>query len=429
MIQKLKKKFILINMSLVFLVLLAVFGVLLISTYGQLQGQGHMILQVVLERGFQQEALGLEDTGEFPPPQDPPAITDSLREEGAPLIPTFLVWLDQEGEIVKLQENDFSSAQELSSEAVRAALENPRQTGVLAEQQLRFLKKETPEGMLIAFADRSNESYAMKRFLINSFCVGLGALAAFALISLFLSSWALKPVQAAWQRQKQFVADASHELRTPLTVILANMGILQEHKEETLAAQEKWVNNTVEEAKRMKKLVDDLLFLAKADASKTVSPKEEICFSDLTLQCVLSFEPVAFEQGIDLKTDIQPELTLWGCRGELQQLLMILLDNGGKYAGPDPSEPGKGPWIRVSLHKRQNRICLQVENSGECIPQEALPHLFERFYRVDSARTRTTGGSGLGLAIAKTIADEHQAQLAVTSKKHTGTCFSVCFPC
>lgn len=100
----------------------------------------------------------------------------------------------------------------------------------------------------------------MQRLLLTSLLVGIGGLTAFFVISLFLSAWALRPVERAWERQRQFVADASHELKTPLTVILANTGILLSHREDTINAQRQWVENTKEEAGRMKTLVDELLF-------------------------------------------------------------------------------------------------------------------------------------------------------------------------
>lgn len=108
-----------------------------------------------------------------------------------------------------------------------------------------------------AFADRSGEIRSMLSLVITSLLVGLGGLTAFFFISLFLSSWALRPVKRAWEQQRQFVADASHELKTPLTVILANTDILLAHKEESIARQEKWVAYIGDEARRMKGLVDD----------------------------------------------------------------------------------------------------------------------------------------------------------------------------
>lgn len=186
---------------------------------------------------------------------------------------------------------------------------------------------------------------------------------------------ALKPVKKAWEQQRQFVADASHELKTPLTVILANTGILLRHPDDTIMQQQKWVDSTKAEGERMKELIDHMLFLAKTDAD----------------QMPLSFSP------LDLND------TLWSC----------LL-----------------PFESVSLIRSQEtaEAVLSVHNQGEAIPAEDLPHIFERFYRVDASRSRSAGGYGLGLAIAKTIADRHKASLRVNSSAPEGTTFILRLP-
>ena len=124
-------------------------------------------------------------------------------------------------------------------------------------------------GIRLAFADTGGERRALSSLLLTSLLVGAGGLTAFFFISLFLSHWVLRPVKNAFEQQRQFIADASHELKTPLTVILANTNILSSHRTEPIEQQIKWVDSVHEEAQRMKRLVDDLLFLARADAGRT----------------------------------------------------------------------------------------------------------------------------------------------------------------
>lgn len=143
----------------------------------------------------------------------------------------------------------------------------------------------------------------------------------------------------------QFVADASHELKTPLTVILANAGIVEGHPDETVASQHKWISYIQEEAQRMKGLVEDMLFLAKHDDARQ-SAKTQVCnLSDLVTGCVLRFESVAFESGVELDSEIQPRLSIHGDLDCLERLVMILLDNAVKYAG----EAGR---VRLELQRR-----------------------------------------------------------------------------
>ena len=135
---------------------------------------------------------------------------------------------------------------------------------------------------------------------------------------------------------------------------------------------------------------------------------------------MLPFESVAFERGLTLESDIEPNLTVQGNEAQLRQAVGILLDNACKYAGP------KGR-ITVELKKEQNKPLLTVRNTGDPIPPEALPHLFERFYRLDQSRTRQTGGYGLGLAIADSICQRHQGHISAANEDE-GVTFHVTLP-
>ena len=174
-------------------------------------------------------------------------------------------------------------------------------------------------------------------------------------------------------------------------------------------------------AEQMKELVDDLLFLAKSDAARQPAARAETAMSEVALGCLLPFESVAFEAGVALKHRITPGLSLRGDEGQLRRLVMILLDNAVKYAGP-------GGTVTFTLERHQERLRLAVHNTGEPIPPEHLPHLFERFYRADAARNRSGGGYGLGLAIARSIVEGHHGRLTVTSTAAAGTTFTALLP-
>ena len=171
----------------------------------------------------------------------------------------------------------------------------------------------------------------------------------------------------------------------------------------------------------MRGLVEDMLFLAKNDAARAPLHPAELSMSELTMGCLLPFESVAFEAGVTLESRIEPGLSLRGDEAQLRRLVMILLDNAVKYAG-------EGGNVELTLSRQGDRLKLWVRNTGEPIPPEHLPHLFERFYRADSSRSRERGGYGLGLAIAQTIVDSHGGRLSVTSSAETGTCFTALLP-
>ena len=303
---------------------------------------------------------------------------------------------------------------------VLTASETERE-GYLREYQLRylFLPASTEHtSRSIAFLDVSGQVQDFERLIITLVIVGIIGELAFLLISIFLARFTIKPVKTAWEQQRQFVADASHELKTPITVILANTGILLKHRDDTIASQEKWVDYTKEEAERMKKLVEDMLFLAKSDMAKLPLEKQEVNFSDLVLNSLLSFESVAFEQGISLEQDIAQDLMLCGNEAQLRQLITILLDNACKYA----TEDGR---VKVTLSNKQEKLFLSVNNTGSYIPKEEQDRIFERFYRADESRVRKEGGYGLGLSIARSIAAAHKGKLTVASSEQDGTTFTV----
>lgn len=423
MIRKLRIKFILTNMALVSLVLIVVFAVLMASTSQRLAGQSMAAMRMSLEWGEDRDPPRFE----FSPSSE--AMPEKWENRGGGefqqvmMIPVFCVSLTEDGQVDAVYAQDsVSVSDQVLEEAVSQALESGTREGILNRLGLRYLVETGPDGKTrIAFADRSWERQNLQGLLLTSLLVGIGALLGFFLISLFLSKLATRPVEKAWEQQRQFVADASHELKTPLTVILANSGILLSHREDTVGAQVKWIEYIQEEARRMKGLVEDMLFLAKSDAARLPATRLPVDMSELTEGCLLPFESVAFEAGVTLESDIRPGLYVNGDEGQLRRLVYILLDNACKYAG-------SGGAVAVVLSRTSDRLKLTVRNTGPAIPPEHLEHLFERFYRSDSARTREAGGYGLGLAIAKAIVQSHRGQISVASSEAEGTVFTVLLP-
>ena len=258
--------------------------------------------------------------------------------------------------------------------------------------------------------------------------IEVATLAVFFVISLFFSRWALGPVARAWVQQRRFVADASHDLKTPLTVILANTSIALEHPERSVASQSQWLESTQHEAEAMQGLVGDLLELAKMDeeeaAASAGAPRanfEPVDLSDLVEGELLQFESVAFERGVQLEPYVQPGISLSGNKQRLRRLASTLIDNACKYVD-------EGGVVEVTLSETGKHAKLTVRNTGAPIAPEDLPHVFDRFYRADKARTSGAGGHGLGLAIARAIAEEHRGTLTVASTQEAGTTFTATLP-
>ena len=212
------------------------------------------------------------------------------------------------------------------------------------------------------------------------------------------------------------MSDASHELKTPLTVILSSTELAGGERDPEKTKQ--YVEGIRAESLRMKALVEDMLTLARTE-SGAKQTLDAVNLSDTVLESALAFEPVAFESGRELSYNIQPELTVRGSAVQLRRLADILLDNAMKYAAA-------GTPVGLLLRREGRGALLQVENRGETIPAEKLPHLFDRFYRVDESRTGGEG-FGLGLAIAQSIVQAHGGSIGCTSAEGI-TRFTVTLP-
>jgi signal transduction histidine kinase len=408
----LRRKFILVNMLLVSLVLLAVFAIQLFSAWRQNIAVTDAALQSTLlwgESGPDRWQVG------------GPSRPDEDSQQEMQRVATFCVVISPTGSTTLIENNVEISDDDLTA-ALTAALTSEDDQGDLTDLGLRWERSRSGGTIRVAFADTTWERSAMLQELLTAFLVLCAALVGFSLVSLFLSHWALRPTEESWRQQQQFVADASHELKTPLTVLLADVDILLAHPQDTIDSQHKWVEYIQDEALRMKGLVEDLLFLARGDAAtKTQLAAQSVGLSDLCWNCLLSFEPVAFEQGAELVGEVAPEVTVPGEPAQLRRLIAILLDNACKYCP-------RGGKVTLTLEKNGDRAALTVHNPGPAIPPEDLPHLFERFYRVDAARDRSTGGYGLGLSIAQSIAQRHRGKITVVSTQETGTAFTVTLP-
>ena len=298
---------------------------------------------------------------------------------------------------------------------VTAALSADADSGVLRTQHMRYFRLEGALTVRIAFMDSTFEQATLRALVRVCLLIGAAALLVLFGLSWLLSGFVTRPVARTWQNQQQFLSDASHELKTPLTVILSSADLL---KTSAQPEQRQYVDNISVESRRMKALVEDMLTLSRAESGRA-APFAPLDLSDLVTDAALRFEPVAFEAGHPLQYDIQNGASLSGDRQQLDQLLDILLDNAVKYAAKDAP-------IRLTLDISCKNAVLAVENPGDPIPPDKLPHLFDRFYRVDDARTGA-GSFGLGLAIAQQIVHRHKGIITAASDARA-TRFTVTLP-
>lgn len=221
------------------------------------------------------------------------------------------------------------------------------------------------------------------------------------------------------EREKQFVADVSHDLKTPLAVIAANNSILLEDPEAPVGSLKHWVDSTGQAARQMQALVDEMLTLAAAQRG-CEAPPVPIDFSDVVEKAALQLESVAYDKQVTLETELAAHVTVPGSAESLQRIAASLVENAIKY------EPAGGSvTVRLTAARRQAR--LEVRNGGSIIPPEALPHVFDRFYRGEKSRSPVEG-HGLGLAIVRQLTENLGGSITVHSDETEGTVFLVTLP-
>ena len=279
-----------------------------------------------------------------------------------------------------------------------------------------YIKKNTNQGSLVALADFTREMKTAGRMMLVSVGIYLLSIMISAAVAWFVAKRSVRPVQEAFETQKQFIADAGHELKTPVSVVAANADALSGE-----IGDNKWLNYIKSETNRMARLINDLLYLAKNDAGRMPLVYSSVDVSRVVEAAVLPFESIVYEQDKELELEIQ-EGVQWVCDGGgISQIVVILLDNAIKNSSA-------GAKIKVSLamegNRRGNRSqgkfgkshshpVITVYNQGEGLSEDEIKQIFKRFYRSDSSRTRTTGGCGLGLSIAQAIAQAHQGSIVV----------------
>lgn len=392
MLKKLRIKFICFTMALVFVMLTIIFGMVYGFTARNLQQDNLQQMHAVAGR---------------------PDLPGGKR----PMIPVpYLVVQQDSRGFWTAQGSDYYDLtdQAFLEELLQAVSHEEARDGVLKDYNLRYLRLDKPN-LKYVFMDITAEQATLNGLTRTCLIIGVLSLVLFFGLSLVLARWAVRPVEIAWDQQKQFIADASHELKTPLTVILTNAELLAEGNYPP-EEQKKFGQHILTMSHQMRHLVESLLELARLD---NVTPElQPMDLSKLAETVLLPFEPVLFEQELVLESRIVPGLWVRGSASHLRQLMEIFLDNAQKYAAAGT--------VTVSLDKAGNHALLQVENQGTPLTPEECKQIFRRFYRVDSARQRD-GSYGLGLSIAQTITQLHGGRIWAEGTE-TGNRFAVLLP-
>ena len=242
----------------------------------------------------------------------------------------------------------------------------------------------------------------------------------FLAISIRLSAVAVKPMDEAMAREKQFVADASHDLKTPLSVILANTAIVAENPDATVGSVRRWLDSTHDAAKRMQELISQMLKLADVERRDKVEFQDNVDLSSIATKAALEMDSVSYEKQVTLDARLPEECRIRGNADYLLRIVSSLLENALKY---EPS----GGRVLLTLTEEKHKAVLSVRNFGSRIPEEDLPHVFDRFYRSDKSRQHESGSFGLGLAITREMTEKLGGTITAVSTPETGTEFRCTF--
>ena len=384
MIKKLRIKFIFIHTLLTLCILLIVFGAL---TY-------YVEKSVARKQTDELHRLAGEP-GKKPLP-DGGGV--NMPDETRYITPYFSLEYLQDGTLEAVGNEGFKPADKKEQMTLyMRVMTEQEEEGVLKDYGLRYYRTRTPTGYKIYFAD-INGSRVIIRYLIYGFALlELMSLA----LTIPLSRWVVRPVEEAWKEQKQFVTDASHELKTPLTVIMSNAELL--HQPGYDEAQRRiFSENILTMSRQMRTLLDGLLQLARLDNVQNTADSRVLNYSALVEECILPFEPLFFERGLQFEAQIEKDVYVWGHDGTLRQCVEILLDNAQKYSASGT--------VKLRLCRSGRYASLTVENPTTEMDETECRKVFKRFYRRDEARS-PSGSYGLGLPIAQGIVLRHHGKI------------------
>jgi Signal transduction histidine kinase len=427
MFSKLRNKFLVLNMSITSGVIAAAFAFVYFITYSNVQSDIRDRLHAQPETQMRLKSGAPDKPGEQGLTK---TTTRHVAGEGANV---FHIEVDADGNIVNVD-----SLVDLPEEAYRQAAEtawsnkdghnaitlngrqwryeiSPIRIQVVREDGIPVVVEENKYS--ITFLDVTESNRTLVQLLTTLLLVGFATLIVIFAVSLYFANRAIKPIREAWEKQKQFVADASHELKTPLSIIRSNYDALMANREDKIQNQMKWLDYIRIGTDRMAKLVNDLLTLARTEDEHTPLRKVPFSVSKEVDDVICSMEATAADKAIRITRSIEPNIVASGDPDCIRQVVAILFDNAIKYTNP------KG-WIDVSLVRTNRHITFSISNSGPGISRQDLPRVFDRFFRADRSRTHENGSYGLGLAIARSIVVRMGGEIRVKSVENEFTTFS-----
>lgn len=391
MINRLRRKFIMIAMLSVTLVVLLMTVSINVFNYLSIDGALGDTLQMIHEnQGMIPQFSGVR-------PEKPP------RGQFTPETPYstryFVLYYSADGALNRADMKHIAAVRdEDTNRFLSIALSHGEGMGYTGDYKYYVTCIGESRYMAI-FLDCQRELHSIRTFALISLLVAAACVALVYILIWLFSKKAIEPTVKSAEKQKRFITDASHELKTPLTVIATSLKVL-----EMEVGRQKWIDKAQAQTEHMTRLVNDMVTLARLDEEKPPLRLVRFDISSVVAETADSFQDFAAAKGHALKTDITPGLS---CRGDayaIRQLVSILLDNAVKY-----TDSGGSIYLRLEGGKKS--VVLSASNPCVGLDATELDKLFDRFYRPDRSRSKQTGGFGVGLSIAQSIVQAHHGSL------------------
>ncbi len=387
MVKRIKRRFILLAMLALAATLLVTFG----SVYGALRRsvtkEADELIGIIALNGG---SLPYTDLRAF-----------GMNEETPYSTRYYVIWLDEDGAFLSsnMQHIAIGTAAQIRQQMTEI-LQRGKAKGYVGTSRYNVFAVEDGAAYMAVVLDRSASLGTLRALSLMMLLTAVAVLVLVFALLLWLSRYAVRPFEKNQERQRQFITDASHELKTPLAVISSNAEVL-----EMTEGENKWLTNIKTQTARISQMVASLIELSKMEEEKEAEePRQEIDLSEVVSHTAEGFAAAAQTRGMAIETAIEPDVRITAYLEDMTRLAGILMDNAVKYT----DERG---LLRVSLTKKGKKALLCVENSCTGLTEAEVSHLFDRFYRADSSRSRDTGGYGIGLSLAQMLVQRQKGKL------------------
>lgn len=409
MIKKLRRRFILVMLISIALVLGVMMSAINIANYHSVNVRADEKISVIAENGG---TFPKKDGEKGDKPIDDIKPDRKMSAEAPFDTRYFTVKIDDDNTVVSVNTGMIAAVSTEKSVNYTKDLANRNKTSGFIDNY-KYTCVNTDSGKMYIYLDCERELSTFYNFLVVSVLASVGGIILVYLLVLVFSKIVFKPVAESYEKQKCFITDASHEIKTPLTIIDASTEIIEMENGEN-----EWTESIKNQVKRLTALTEKLVFLSRMDEESTKLTMLDFSISDAVLEVAEGFEPVAALQGKSLEIDVESNLSYCGDEPTIRQLVSLLLDNAMKYSNDNGS-------ISISLKSSGKSRIILVTNSVEKIEKGRHDELFERFYRADSSRNSETGGHGIGLSVVKAIANAHKGKAACFSNDENSITFKI----